>query len=189
MNETEGNIPEERILFTEAEDLLDENYLLGGTRQEIILDNSREHITLTDHMVSQASRSIRIFTRDLDPIIYDRESFVRECKRIAVRSKYCRIEILAFESQRIIRRGHRLIDLARALSSRIEIRRPEKEYEKHLQSFITFDEKGYIYRTYSDRFEGIGNYSDPRETHELEKLFKEIWMRSHVDPEMRSLMI
>ena len=27
------------------------------------------------------------------------------------------------------------------------------------------------------------------ETHELEKLFKEIWIRSHVDPEMRSLKI
>ena len=182
------NDTEERVLFEEIKDL-NSNYLLGETQQEILLDNSTDHITLTDHMVNQAGRTIRIFTRDLDPVIYDRESFINECKRIALRSQYCRIEILAFESQRIIHKGHRLVDLARAISSRIEIRRPEKEYEKHLQSFITFDEKGYIYRTYMDRFEGIANYSDPREAHELEKLFKEIWIRSHVDPEMRSLSI
>ena len=179
---------EERILFEETEDL-DDNYRLGETSQEIMLDNSTDHITLTDHMASQAGRTIRIFTRDLDPIIYNRESFVSECKRVVLRSQYCRIEILAFESQRIIRKGHRLVDLARAVSSRIEIRRPEKEYEKHLQSFITFDEKGYIYRAYADRFEGTANYNDARETRQLEKLFNEIWIRSHVDPEMRSLNI
>jgi len=177
-----------RIPFEEAGEL-DDNYLLGETSQEIMLDNSTDHVTISDHMVNQASRTIRIFTRDLDPVIYDRDDFVRECKRVAIRSRHCRIEILAFESQRIIRKGHRLVDLARALSSRIEIRRPEKQYEKHLQSFITFDEKGYIYRTYSDRFEGTANYNDPRETHEHEKLFKEIWIRSHVDREMRSLKI
>jgi hypothetical protein len=178
----------ERILFGEIEDL-NGSHLLGESSQEIMLDNSTDHITLTDHMISQASRTIRIFTRDLDPIIYDRENFISECKRIALRSKYCRIEILAFESQRIIRKGHRLVELARAISSRIEIRRPGKEYEQHLQSFITFDDKGYIYRPYADRFEGTANYNDARETRQLEKFFKEVWIRSHVDPEMRSLNI
>ena len=172
--------PESRILFEDI-DKLDGNYLLGETQQEIMLESSADNMAITDHMASQAQRSIRIFTRDLEPVIYDRGDFVDQCKRLAIRSRYARIEILAFESQRITRKGHQLVDLTRSLSSRIEIRRPEKEYERYLQSFITFDEKGYIYRTSADRFEGIANYNDPRETREHEKLFSEIWARSHVD--------
>ena len=180
--------PQTQIPFDDISDL-DDEYQLGETSQEISLINSTDHLTLNDHMANQARRSIRIFTRDLDPGIYDRGDFVAACKRLAIRSRFSRIEILAFESQHIIRKGHRMVELARALSSRIEIRRPEKEYKKHLQTFITFDEKAYIYRSHSDRYEGVANYYDPRETRELEKLFKEIWQRSHVDTEMRSLNI
>lgn len=177
-----------RIAFEDIKDLED-NYQLGETSQEILLENSTDHMSVTQHMANQAQRSIRIFTRDLEPVIYDQENFISACKRLAIRSRFSRIEILAFESQRIIHKGHRLIDLTRALSSRIEIRRPEKQYEKHLQTFITFDEKAYINRTQYDRFEGIANYNGPRETRELEKLFKEIWDRSHVDTEMKTLSI
>ena len=180
--------PEPRISFDEIEALQD-NYLLGETQQEIILENSTDHIAITDHMIAQANRSIRIFTRDLDPLLYDRESVVDACKRLALRSRYSRIEILAFDTKRIIHRGHRLVELARTLSSSIEIRRPEKQYEKYLHAFITFDEIGYVYRTYADRYDGIANYNDPRETREFEKLFKEIWARSHVDAEFRSMRI
>ena len=179
---------QERIALADIEGLEDQ-YILGETNQEITLETSNDHLIVTDHMAPQATRSIRIFTRDLDPIIYGRPDFVDTCKSLALRSRYARIEILAFESQRIIRRGHRLVDMIRAMSSRMEIRRPEKEYEKHLHSFITFDETGYIYRTYADRYEGIANYNDPRETREFEKLFNEMWLRSHVDTEMRSLNI
>lgn len=180
--------PQSRLSFEDINDL-DDGFLLGETDQEISLSSSNDHLAMTDHMVSQARRSIRIFTRELDPLLYDRGEFANACKQLALRSRYARIEILAFESQAIIRKGHRMVDLARRLSSRIEIREPEIYYEKHLQTFITFDEKAYIYRSYADRFEGVANFNDSRETRELEKLFKEIWLRSHVDTEMRNLNI
>jgi hypothetical protein len=175
------------ITLDEIDDL--ERYRLGETAQELILNSREHHISVTDHMAPQATHTIRIFTRDLDPVIYDRNEFVESCKSLALRSRNARIEILAFQSQRILQRGHRLVELARSLSSKIEIRRPEKEYERHLHAFITFDATGYIYRTSADRYEGIANYHDPRETREFEKLFAEIWQRSHVDTEMRRLNI
>ena len=175
------------ITLDEAENL--EDYQLGETSQDLVLDSRDHHIRVTDHMAPQASHAIKIFTRDLDPFIYDRNEFVEICKSLALRSRYARIEILAIESQRIIQRGHRVIELARSLSSSIEIRKPEKQYERYLQSFITFDETGYIYRTYPDRYEGIANYNDPRKTREFDKLFHEMWQRSQVDSEIRRLHI
>ena len=168
---------------------LEEQYVLGETSHELLLETSQQHIRITHHMATQATRSMKIFTRDLDPLIYDSPEFVEACKHLALRSPYARIEVLAFDSQRIIHRGHRMLELSRSLSSRVEIRRPEKHYEKHLMSFITFDEVGYVYKTYSDRYEGIANYNNPREAREFEKLFAEMWQRSQVDSEVRRLHI
>jgi hypothetical protein len=166
-----------------------EEMALGETAFEIEVETSKENHRLATHMLSQAGRSLRIFTRELDPLIYDQTDFVEAAKQLALRSRFSRIEILAFESQRIIQRGHRLVSLARSLSSRIEIRRPDKQFENHLQTFMTVDETGTIYRKNADRFEGIVNFSNPREAREMNKLFIEIWERSHVDTEMRSLSI
>lgn len=175
------------IKFDEVENL--DDYRLGENSQDLVLDSRDHHIKVIDHMAPQASRKIRIFTRDLDPYVFDRSEFVDACKSLVLKSRYARVEILAFDSLRIIQRGHRVIELARSLSSRIEIRKPEQQYERHLESFITFDEMGYIYRTYPDRYEGIANYHNPRETREFDKLFEEIWQRSHTDSEMRHLSI
>ena len=170
-------------------DSLGDNFILGETSQEILLDESSQHIAITDHMINQATRYIRIFTRDLDPLIYDREEVIDAMKRLAIGGRHTRVEILAFDTRRIMSRGHRLVQLSRSLSSSVEIRRPGKQYEKHLHAFITCDQQGYVYRTYADRYDGIANYNDARETHEFEKLFAEIWARSNVDTELRSLNI
>lgn len=166
-----------------------EDIVLGDTAVDIEVETSGENRILATHMLSQAGRSLRIFTRELDPLIYDQLDFVAAAKKLALRSRFSNIEILAFESQRIMQRGHRLVNLARSLSSRIQIRRPDKQFETHLQTFMTIDETGYIYRKNADRFEGIVNFSNPREAREMNKLFAEIWDRSHVDTEMRSLHI
>ena len=166
-----------------------EDVKLGETAFDIEVETSKENHRLATHMLAQATRTLRIFTRELDPSIYDQADFLDAAKQMALRSRYSRIKILAFESQRIIQRGHRLVSLARSLSSRMEIRRPDKQFENHLQAFMTVDETGTIYRKYADRFEGIVNFSNPRKAREMNKLFDEIWDRSHVDTEMRSLNI
>ena len=97
---------------------LDDEFILGETSQEIVLENSADNLSMTDLIGGHARRSIRIFTRDLDPLIYDRGEFADICMKLAIRSRFSRIEILAFETQRIIRRGHRLVRLPAAESPR-----------------------------------------------------------------------
>lgn len=188
MNDSDNNSQTSLLAAEEAISRLGD-FTLGETAYDIELASSKENHILSTHMVIQAGRTLRIFTRELDPPIYDQLDFVEACKKLALRSHFSRIEILAFESQRITQRGHRLVDLSRVLSSRIEIRCPDKQYEHHLQTFMAVDETGYIYRKSSERFEGIANFCNPRETRELDKLFTEMWQRSHVDTEMRNLRI
>ena len=162
---------------------------LGEYACDIELSTSSENHVLATHMASQAKRILRIFTRELDPPVYDQVDFVEACKKLALGGRFSTIEILAFDSQRIAQRGHRLVNLSRSISSYIQIRRPEKQYESHLEAFMTIDETGYIYRKNAENFEGIATFNNPREARELDKLFAKMWERSHVDTEMRQLNI
>jgi len=166
-----------------------DDLVLGEYTYDIELTNITENHALTVRMANQARRVIRIFTRDLDPPIYDQNDFVDACKTLALGGRFASIEILAFESHRIAQRGHRLVNLSRTISSHIQIRRPEKQFENHMETFMTVDETGYIYRKNTERFEGIANFNNPREARELDKLFARMWERSQTDTEIRQLHI
>ena len=166
-----------------------ETAIIGETDMLFDLDNREDNTLAASKMTLQARRTLRIFSYDLDRAIYDQMEFISACKQMALSSRFASIQILAVDSKRIMQRGHRLIALARALSSRIEIRQPEKQYQSLRQTFLTVDERGYIYRKSSDRYEGVANFYDPRRARELDKQFVEIWQKSQVDPEMRSLNI
>lgn len=168
----------------------------GDARQHLILGESKDGIDLhsrqqcqeiVTNMVVQSRRTVRIFSPDIEPAIYDQSQFVEACKKMALTSQFARIQILTMDSRKITQRGHRLVSLARILSSRIEIRRVDKQYESLGQTFITADAKGYLYRKNHARYEGSACFYNPLETRKLDKLFDEIWQQSHVDREMRSL--
>jgi hypothetical protein len=164
-------------------------FTLGKTCQEIRLETRLHNRKLAVHMAAQGHKALRIFTRDLDPSIFDHKEFIAATKALAIYSRFSKVQILAFNSRKIAQRGHRLVELARKISSSIEIRKPEKRFESNLSAFMTVDALGYIYRKLDDRFEGICNYYDPLRAKELDKLFAEIWQHSQVDTEMRRLNI
>jgi len=73
-------------------------------------------------MVQQAGRSLHIISRDLDPTIYNTQEFVDSVKKMLLKSKNNRVQILVSDPGKIVKRGHRLIDLSMMLTSFIEIK-------------------------------------------------------------------
>jgi hypothetical protein len=86
-----------------------------------------------------------------------------------------------------VRRGHRLIDLAQRLSSKIEIRKPIAEYADINRTFFVADEAGYVSRPLAERYEGVANFSDRLSARNLVNTFNEVWERSQQDPQLRRL--
>lgn len=163
--------------------------IIGETGSIIELENRAENALAAACLARQAQRYLYIYSRNLDPAVFDKAELISAAKKVALHSRFADIRILAAESRRIMQRGHRLVTLARALSSRIEIRRPEKQFLSLRQTFITADGQGYLHRQDSERYAGVINFNDPRATRELDKLFNDIWQKSRVDPEMRKLNI
>lgn len=140
-------------------------------------------------MAQQARRSIIIFTRDLDPAIYDTDAFADACSALARSSPRAEVQILVQDASRAAREGHRLVRLAQRLSSKVAIYKPHPEYAKYNSAFMVVDEVAYIRRTLADRMEGSADFNDSPAARELSKFFREVWEKSHAAPQLRRLHV
>lgn len=155
----------------------------GPIRVERIEDNRM----VANTFARQATRSLDIFTRDLDPQILNTAEFTEAVTRLSLKSKKSMIRILVKDPNRSVRDGHRIIDLSYRLSSFIQIRRPSEDYKDYNKAFIIADDRGLLYRTLADQYEGIANFNSPYEAREYAMLFSEAWETSDIDLNLRRL--
>jgi hypothetical protein len=140
-------------------------------------------------MVQQCQSKLDIFSRDLDAGPYDQARFLKALGALCLGNREARVRILVRDPMTAVKRGHRLIELSRRLSSSIEIRQPHPDYQHYNEAFLVADNCGLIHRTLSDRYEGSANFYDPVEAERKTKFFTEIWERSEAHPDLRRLYI
>ncbi len=153
----------------------------------IPLERSAEHYARVLDMLRSTRRSVHIFSRRLDGKLYDTREFAETVARLASRQPRVRFRILLQEVDPLIKYGHRLIELARRLTTAIEIRAVHPDYRHYNEAFMVFDERRIIHRTLADRYEGIANDNDPDLARKLLDFFTEVWEVSQVDPNLRRL--
>lgn len=162
---------------------------LGISDLEIELTTRTETQHATDLIVAQALASIEIFSRDLDPFLFDREPFLNALSNLCHRNHKARVRCLVQDPTAPVKRNHRLIELARRLSSSIELRQPHPDYRHYNEAFLIADECGLIHRSLADQFEGTANFYAPVEAQRKLDFFTEVWERSEVHPEFRRLYL
>ena len=163
------------------------NFELGNTDTKIVLDTSEDNRIAALALAQQAQRSIRIFTRDLETLVYNTQDFIEAVTRLATFGQYSLIHILIQDSTHVVKNGHRLVELAYRLSSKIKLRKPCYEYRNYNEAFLVADEDGLIHRRLADRYEGTASFHNPMEARNLAKFFDEVWEKSEPDPELRRL--
>jgi hypothetical protein len=166
-----------------------DKYILGETDDDVQIETSEDNRIATLRMTEQASRSIDIISRNLDPAIYNTPEFVEAAKQLVLKSKKNRIRILTNEPNVIVKRGHRLVDLALDLSSYIEIKVPAPEHAQMDEQLLVLDETGYIYRGFSERYEGRFNFNDKRASRLFMHEFDEIWEKARPDPNFKRALL
>lgn len=162
---------------------------LGEDETIISPTTAGEHRDLVLSMAQQATRNILIFTRDLDPAVYDTSEFLEAASILARRSPHSFVHILVQDGSRASREGHRLVSLAQRLSSHVEIRKPSREYADYNQAFFIADETGYIRRPQADRYEGVARFKDRLAARELALFFREVWERGRADTQLRRIHV
>jgi len=136
-----------------------------------------------------ARRELALFSRDLEPLLYDQQEFIGVVQALATRSRMSRIRVACIDPGASVRAGHRIITLAQRFSSYIEVRRASRDHENLTDTFLVADDVGLLYRPLCTRYEGYADLRSPLEAREKLRIFEDIWQQAEPDPEFRRLGI
>ena len=166
-----------------------ESYELGRTDDTVQIETREENLKIVTMMAQQCRQSVMIISRDLEPPLYDTPDFIDAIKKMILGNRKSSVRIMVFQPQLIVRRGHRLLDLAANLSSFIKIRKPAEEYKSFNESLFVADNTAYLHRKNSERFEGTINFNDKLVSKHLLLQFDEMWEKATPDVNTRRLNI
>jgi hypothetical protein len=172
-----------------AEQFRIDDLRLGETSLEFEVGRLTEARAVAHALAAQAQRTLFLHTEDLEPAIYNDSAFLDAVSRLARTLGPSRIWVLIHDARKVVQHGHRLIEIARRLSSTIQLRRPAPQYRNYHESFLLVDGCGYLHRRIGARYEGTANFHDPGKVADLEKYFMEVWERSEPDEEIKRLYI
>lgn len=144
---------------------------------------------LSQRLAEKARRELLILASDLDPDYYDRAPFVEAVRRLALGSPHQPVRVLLREPRAVALKGHRLIALARQLSSRIAIRRLGEDFRDRQDAFLIADGRGYCLRRLAGAAEAVADLDGPRQARLLRAEFEQMWERGDVDGELRRLFL
>jgi predicted GNAT family N-acyltransferase len=134
-------------------------------------------------------RTLLLLSPLLDPLLFDRPDVVEAISAFAREARQTRVQILIRDSSQIVARGHRLVELARRLDSRVELRRLPDDAGTRELSFMTWDERGcWLLPDYRE-YQALRNFHDPVQAKRLTEQFARLWARSTPDPELRLLRL
>ncbi|MCO6441215.1 MAG: hypothetical protein J5I81_09035 [Nitrococcus mobilis] len=142
----------------------------------------------TVELTMSARRELHLYSPDLEPRLYDYPPFLSALRALAVSGgRAARIHILVRDSAPAVSRGHRLIELARQLTSFIEIRRLAEDSRERLDAFLVVDRRAVVHRLHWTSYQGTASPDDPVLARALVKEFDALWETASSDPELRRL--
>lgn len=140
-------------------------------------------------VMQQARYELCIYSYDLEPPLYDQDSLLEQCRRIALSGTHAKLRVLVQDPTRAKTDGHRLVQLAHRLTSAIDLRQPCADDLDYRAAFLCNDTGGYLYRSMADRFEGESDRYNPLRCAELQRYFNDVWERAKAIDEFRRLSL
>jgi hypothetical protein len=162
---------------------------LGVDREAIRLAGSDDACAVAMALATQARRTLLLHTYDLEARIYDRQPFIEAVSALVRRHPGACFDVLIQNVDRVVKDGHRLVELARRLGSSIQIRCCTQQYRGYCGTFLLADDAGYLYRPLASRYEGLASFNNAAEVARLGKYFREVWEHSDADMELRRLYL
>lgn len=162
---------------------------LGASNRVLLLRRQEAFKEVTLDIVMQTHLNLRIYSPLLDHRLYDDVALREAVSRLARRNKHTKIQILIYDSHRMVKNGHVLLELSRRLSSIISIKLVHEDYRQMNHEYVLADQHGIIYRLDHEKYEGYANYLDLSEVNRLGREFQRAWESALPDPNLRTLKI
>ena len=142
---------------------------------------------LAVELCAGATRSVCILSPELDGEAFDNPSLVDVLSALARDSRQTEVRILVQDAGRLVGRGHRLLQLARKLPSKVRIQRLSEHPDWNGETIVIRDRDGVLYKPGGSDHEGFYEPASRSSTQRHLELFEELWRYSVQDPELRAL--
>jgi hypothetical protein len=164
-------------------------FVLGTSAPAQAFSNMGEARQHALALIQQVRRSVSIYTPDLEPWLYNHSCIQKACAQFLLAHPRNQLRILIGDSSHSVRHGHRLVSLARRLTSNFHIRKLQPDYALQTGAFLLLDECGMLNRPNADQFSGHALYRDPGRVRQQQRLFDTAWNHSQPDPDLRSFLL
>lgn len=140
-------------------------------------------------MFETAHLHVALFSQSLDRRVYSAEEVILAIKDFALRHRRARLQVLVAAPQQAMRAGHRLVELGRMLSSRIEFRELPEAHRRLRQEYVLTDCRGILHRADAGDVEAQHWQDAPLQARGMLREFEAIWQESAPARELSELRL
>lgn len=144
---------------------------------------------LAVELAESAARHIRILSPQLDHAVFDNRELADALSRLARRGRESLVRILVSDSRPVVHRGHRLLELARRLPSKVKLQKLAEHPEWKGETIVTRDTDGVLYKPGDADHAAFYEPASRASTRRHVELFEELWRHSAPDVEFRSMSL
>lgn len=144
---------------------------------------------LVVELCNTAARHLYILSPTLDHDVFDNPELITAISALIRRSRQTEVHILVGDSRSIIARGHRLVELARKLSSSIVIRKLAEHPDWNGETIVIRDRDGVLYKSGGADHNAFYEPGSRSSTQQHLDLFQELWRYSTEDSNLRTLSL
>lgn len=140
-----------------------------------------------DNMLASCRHSVRIFAPDLDQQLLNRDAVSEHLVRLVRENRNARVHIMLSDVEAVVRSSHRLLHIARRLSSYMSIRVAPTELQNMQQCWLIADGRELLWRPdFRYLRHGIQQHGGER-VGQLLRLFNDHWDKASTAPSLRQL--
>lgn len=139
-------------------------------------------------IVAGTRRELSIYSRALDPGLFDTPETLEAIRRLAIRRQRVDIRILLHDADAAQRAHAPLIALSQRLPSAFAFREVVDPADRgYASAYIVNDHAGFYFRPLGNRFDGEGAVDFGGRARQLAESFQPVWERARLVTEFRSL--
>ena len=159
-------------------------------RGPTLVENSAGAIAAVLAVATHARRSLRIYSRELDPGLLDNPRVLEALRRFATATRGGEVQVLLQDAGTPQRALAPLLNLAQRLPSVFTFREVREPVDKaYAAAFVVNDMSAYYFRTLGHRFDGEVDLEGAGRARQLRDEFGRFWERARPCTEFRALGI
>ncbi|MEM1142620.1 MAG: GNAT family N-acetyltransferase [Pseudomonadota bacterium] len=136
-----------------------------------------------------ARRELRILSPRLDPVAFDQAELLSAIRLLLQRGRMSRVYILVQDAQGLVTRGHGILELARRLTTGIDMRELREHPQWDGDTAVIRDRDSLLTKPTGEQATAFYRPDDRARTRTALTRFDELWSAGHVSPEFRSFSL